>query len=293
VHHLELGYVVVETQHRGATEVVLRDVVGLMAGEHCDGVSRWRNDERACRVVIVDGPANDVAAVGLTAVDNATSSALAERLGGLGHEITEATRSECELRLVTSLWRVASPTGIPFEVAVGQIDASTPLDSTLVPSGFVTGSMGFGHVVCFTPDLAADERFLVDGLGLGRSDSLHVDIAPEVSVDGGFYHSNGRHHSIALIQPPGMPPGRLHHIMVEVNDRDDVGRAFDRAFAAGVPLPNGLGRHPNDQMFSFYLRTPAGFEVEVGYGGVVVDEHWSNDRVYNAISAWGHQPVSR
>ena len=40
------------------------------------------------------------------------------------------------------------------------------------------------------------------------------------------------------------------------NDRDDVGAAFDRAWAAGLPIPNGLGRHDNDGMFSFYVASP-------------------------------------
>ena len=60
--------------------------------------------------------------------------------------------------------------------------------------------------------------------------------------------------------------------MFEVNDRDDVGAAFDRAWAAGLPIPNGLGRHDNDGMFSFYVASPAGFQVEVGHGARVVTD---------------------
>ena len=44
--------------------------------------------------------------------------------------------------------------------------------------------------------------------------------------------------------------------MFETNDRDDVGAAFDRAWATDLPIPNGLGRHDNDGMFSFYVQTP-------------------------------------
>ena len=79
--------------------------------------------------------------------------------------------------------------------------------------------------------------------------------------------------------------------MFETRDRDDVGRAYDRAFAAGLPLPNGLGRHDNDQMFSFYVTSPAGFQVEVGHGARQISEPWTGDRRYDQISAWGHQPV--
>ena len=80
--------------------------------------------------------------------------------------------------------------------------------------------------------------------------------------------------------------------MFETNDRDDVGRAFDRAFAAGLPLPNGLRRQDNDQMFSFYVASPAGFQVEVGHGACQIGEPWTDARSYDKISAWGHQPVA-
>ena len=81
--------------------------------------------------------------------------------------------------------------------------------------------------------------------------------------------------------------------MFEANSRDDVGAAFDRAWDAELPIPNGLGRHDNDGMFSFYLQTPAGFQIEVGHGARVVGDGWDDDRLYRRISAWGHQPVPR
>ena len=33
-----------------------------------------------------------------------------------------------------------------------------------------------------------------------------------------------------------------------------------------------LGRHMNDQMLSFYMRTPGGFDVEFGCEGLEVDD---------------------
>jgi 3-methylcatechol 2,3-dioxygenase len=44
-------------------------------------------------------------------------------------------------------------------------------------------------------------------------------------------------------------------------------------------------------MFSFYLQTPAGFQIEIGHGARVVDDSWDDDRRYDRISAWGHQPL--
>ena len=81
--------------------------------------------------------------------------------------------------------------------------------------------------------------------------------------------------------------------MFETNDRDDVGAAFDRLWASDLAIPNGLGRHDNDGMFSFYLQTPAGFQIEVGHGARVITDDWDDNRAYDAISAWGHQPLRR
>jgi hypothetical protein len=106
-----------------------------------------------------------------------------------------------------------------------------------------------------------------------------------------FFHCNARHHTLALARAPFELPQALHHVMFETQDRDDVGHAFDRAFAAGLPLPNGLGRHDNDHMFSFYVGSPAGFQVEVGHGARQIAEPWTDDRQYDRISSWGHQPV--
>ena len=52
-----------------------------------------------------------------------------------------------------------------------------------------------------------------------------------------------------------------------------------------------LGRHPNDQMTSFYARTPSGFEIEFGAGGrrIDMDSEWPVGH-YDAMSIWGHKP---
>ena len=44
-------------------------------------------------------------------------------------------------------------------------------------------------------------------------------------------------------------------------------------------------------MFSFYVVTPAGFQLEFGYGARTIDEPWTDNRRYDRISEWGHQPL--
>jgi hypothetical protein len=70
---------------------------------------------------------------------------------------------------------------------------------------------------------------------------------------------------------------------------DDVGRALDRVVAAGLPISSSLGKHTNDRMTSFYVRTPSGFDVEYGWGGVEIDDATWQVTSYDATSIWGHR----
>lgn len=55
-----------------------------------------------------------------------------------------------------------------------------------------------------------------------------------------------------------------------------------------VPIMMHLGRHTNDHMVSFYLRTPSGFAVEYGWGAREVDDRTWQVQVHTSASIWGH-----
>jgi hypothetical protein len=51
-----------------------------------------------------------------------------------------------------------------------------------------------------------------------------------------------------------------------------------------------LGRHPNDLMLSYYMRTPGDILVECGWGGREVDDAtWQPEEMTSVSSMWGHQ----
>jgi 3,4-dihydroxy-9,10-secoandrosta-1,3,5(10)-triene-9,17-dione 4,5-dioxygenase len=77
-------------------------------------------------------------------------------------------------------------------------------------------------------------------------------------------------------------------VLFELPEIDDVGRAHDRAVAAGLPITTSLGRHRNDGMFSFYVKSPVGFDIEVGCHGLLVDENWTPNRFVEG-DVWGPQ----
>jgi 2,3-dihydroxybiphenyl 1,2-dioxygenase len=289
---IELAYLGIEVPDPASLTPFFGDVVGLVPGDPtADGAVPWRNDDKAQRVIVERGAANDASYVGFEAVDATAFDATVTRLATAGCTVDEGTDADTHRRRVERLVRTNAPWGVTVEVVLGLADASTPFASPLVPGGFLTAGVGFGHVVFATTAFDASHAFLVDGLGLVQSDWLETELAPGIALEVHFYHCNARHHTVALAKAPFELPQRLHHVMFETNRRDDVGLAFDRAWATELAIPNGLGRHDNDGMFSFYVASPAGFLVEVGHGARVVGDDWDDDRRYDRISAWGHQPL--
>ena len=100
-------------------------------------------------------------------------------------------------------------------------------------------------------------------------------------------HCNARHHSLGLFEV-AHPAGCIH-CMVEVDNIDEVGRCEDRRIHSGVKLTATLGRHANDQMVSFYMQTPSGFDMEYGAEGMQVED-WSRYTSFESTvpSYWGH-----
>ena len=155
-----------------------------------------------------------------------------------------------------------------------------------VRAGFVADQRGLGHCVVTANSQLESQRFYCDLLGLRLSDHIRCDVYG-YHVDIAFLHANRRHHSIAV---GNRQKKRIHHFMLEAAAMDEVGLAFDRALAAGVRIVQTLGRHPNDRMFSFYGKTPSGFQFEFGSGGREIDDSVWQPTTYDRISEWGHHP---
>ena len=285
---LQLAYLGVEVPDVSALDGFLTEVVGLVPG---DRQSTWRNDDKAQRIIASEGPSGDAKFIGFEVSGEDSWVTTLARLEAAGYPVTHCTAIEAEERSVDQLAYVDAPWNVRVEIAQGLARATRPFSSPLVKSGFVTADKGFGHVVFATTVFDEAHRFVTEGLGLRQTDWLETELAPGLDLEIRFYHCNPRHHTLALARAPFDLPHQLHHFMVEVADRDDVGYAFDRAWNSGCTIASGLGHHDNDQMFSFYVVSPAGIQVEIGYGGRLVTEDWDENRLYDRISTWGHQPI--
>lgn len=285
----QLGYMAFGVRDLAAWEAFMTRMLGLAVAQRLpDGALTFRMDGHAQRFLVVPGE-DDLAFVGWQCRDEAAARALAKRVSDAGIEVSEGTKEGAALRKVAGYLSFLDPAGNPIELAWGPVLAAESFKSDFVGSGFKADELGLGHFVIRSKNREEGERFYCDVMGFKLSDYITCDLGG-FKVDIAFLHINGRHHSLAI---GGQLPHRLHHFMVEVNSLDDVGLAYDRANDQGVYIEQSLGRHPNDRMFSFYARTPSGFQFEFGWGGRVVDDEKWQPTTYYAISEWGHRRVPR
>ena len=166
-----------------------------------------------------------------------------------------------------------------------------PASHFVSPRGvsFVTGEQGMGHVLVFANESAKSLDFYSRVLGFQVREAKSADDGTLRAV---FLSPNQREHCLALLG--SADTSRLGHVLIEVSEIDAVGRAMDRCLDGLAPMTVSLGRHWNDQMISFYCRTPSGFDIEYGFGGRrVAPERWSRGEQGGTglMSSWGHRRV--
>ena len=289
-HVKELGYIGIEASDLGAWEKFAVGVLGLHLESRDDARLLFHMDDKAYRIVVEQGPADDLVRQGYDCFDDANLDELVAALVAAGHAVEEGGPENAAARSVDRIAVTHDPMGNRVELYVGLATAASPFASAGSPSGFQTADGGAGHAVLAAPDRQAALDFY-GILGFTVSDYITQELAPGFVLDAVFTHCNGRHHTLAFADIPG--PKRIQHFMVEVNDPQDVGVAWDRVIRQRLaPVTLTLGVHPNDEMFSFYLRNPSGFEWEYGSGGLIItDEASWQVKQWDAVSTWGHVPA--
>jgi 3,4-dihydroxy-9,10-secoandrosta-1,3,5(10)-triene-9,17-dione 4,5-dioxygenase len=256
-------------------------------------------DDFPARLVIVPGTRDRLLATGWEVADAAALAAVRLALAEAGVAVRAGTQEELAARRVGELLRFDDPAGNAVEVFCGAALEHRPAVSQY-GSRFVTGDMGMGHVVLpvgSAADGVADAAlaFYTDVLGFRLRDSMRMPAeffggkAGDPPAWFRFLGCCPRHHSLALAPMPA--EAGIVHLMIETAALDDVGRALDRCTRRGAPVSASLGRHANDLMVSFYVRTPGGFDIEYGTDGRTVDDATWVSRETTAVSLWGHSFV--
>ncbi|MEV0250262.1 iron-dependent extradiol dioxygenase HsaC [Nocardia sp. NPDC050712] len=288
-----LGYMRIEATDMAAWREYGLKVLGMMEGTGPDPNALYlRMDDFPARLVIVPGERDRLLVSGWEVTNSGGLQQLRERLSEAGVAFKEATKEELADRRVEGMIRFDDPSGNVLEAFYG---AQYLARRFVSPYGhkFVTAEQGLGHVVLTCTDDGAAQEFYQGVLGFRLRDSMRLP--PQMvgrPADGDpawlrFYGCNPRHHSLAFLPLPN--PTGIVHLMVEVESSDDVGLALDRALRKKVKMSATLGRHINDKMLSFYMKTPGGFDIEFGTEGLEVEDDLSwIARESTAVSLWGH-----
>jgi 2,3-dihydroxybiphenyl 1,2-dioxygenase len=293
--HVHLGYVVVESERHADWRRFGRDAIGMHLDDALPDVLRFRLDDRQCRLLVQRGTAEDVTAIGWQLDDHATFDEILARISGHGVPLVEGTPEEAALRGVDRLVRFPGPNGLTQEVFTA---ARTSGDALVTANrgGFVTGDYGMGHVALTTKKPASTRDYYAAVFDARLTDYIDETISG-VKFRIRFLRVNERHHSVAIAAANALPLNpirtRVQHVNIQVADLDDMTSSYQRVTELGFDMALGVGQHTNDRELSYYAVTPSGFEWEVGWNPIVIDENTWEPSTHQGISIWGHTPMGQ
>jgi 2,3-dihydroxybiphenyl 1,2-dioxygenase len=275
-----LGYVGVRTKDLEEWAAYATRFLGMQLVDKSRGALALRMDDRKQRVIVSADGGEGLGFYGWEVADAAALDALAAHLEKYGVKVARGSRALADERRVRDLIVFGDPVGNRLEAFHGAEIAAEPFKPGRSISGFRTGPLGMGHAVLTTERLDEVVPFYTDVLGFRLSDYI---LRPFKAY---FFHINPRHHSLAFIDTG---TNGVHHLMVELCYLDDVGQAYDLALRKPETIGTTLGRHTNDEMTSFYSRSPSKFLVEYGWGGRSIDsDSWTPQERVDGPSLWGH-----
>lgn len=289
---VHLGYMVIETEKFNDWRRFGRDAIGMHLDDTLPDVMRFRLDDNECRFLLQRGPAEDTTALGWELDDHATFETIEARIAAHGVPLTQGSAEEAALRGVERFVRFPGPNGLNQEMYVSASRPTQPLQLA-ASGGFVTGLDGMGHVA-----IASKKPQQMRGYYNTVFDARLSDYIDE-TINGlkfkiRFLRVNERHHTIAIASANSFPLNpirtRIQHCNVQVAEVNDMTLAYQRVKQLGFDMTLSVGQHTNDKELSFYAMTPSGFEFELGWNPIVVDESTWEPTTHQGISIWGHTP---
>ncbi|MGY2089134.1 MULTISPECIES: VOC family protein [Nocardia] len=291
---VRLGYLVVETRRFGDWRRFGVDAVGLHVDSLGPDALRFRIDEHACRFLIQRGPAEDVQAIGWQVDNHESFEQVLGRVTAAGVPVAEGAPEEAALRGVERLWRFPGPKGLVQEIFTRPVTPDSPLE--MVTSGFVTGGGGMGHVA-FTSKKPHQVRGYYNRVFDARLSDYIDETISGVKLKIRFLRVNERHHSVAVVSAQNVPGDpirtKVQHVNIQAATLDDMVQSYQRMKQTGFALSLGVGQHTNDLELSYYVETPSGFDLEIGWNPILVDENTWEPTTHQGTSIWGHQPVGQ
>jgi 2,3-dihydroxyethylbenzene 1,2-dioxygenase len=226
---------------------------------------------------------DDLAYLGFRVAGGEEFSQMQRQLAEAGIKFRLGSEAEASERRVLEILKLADPDGNPIEIFHGpEVEFRKPFHPGRAMHGrFKTGAGGLGHCIIREKDVDAAYRFYTH---LGMRGGVEYKLrAGDRTLTPIFMHCNERDHSVAFgLAAPGR---RINHLMIEVDNLDDVGLTYDLVRKNKIPVTIHPGKHSNDHMYSFYFRNPSGWMWEYGWGARPA----THQSEYYSQDVYGHE----
>jgi len=124
------------------------------------------------------------------------------------------------------------------------------------------------HLALLCRDVAANRRFVEELMGFQLRETIRYENG--TFELGSWLSPTNVHHQLAYVVDVKGASGRLHHISMWVDQREDVLRAADILTENGIFIEAGPSKHNNSQAFYLYSYEPGGNRVEIYSGSYLV-----------------------
>jgi len=281
----ELGYMGLGVKDLDAWREFVSKTVGLEINEDSErDRCLLRLDYWHHRIALHQDPSDDLLYLGMRVAGPEEFVQMQKQLTDAGIKFRVGSNEEAEERHVLEILKLNDPDGTPFEIFHGpEVQFDRPFHPGRAMHGrFKTGAGGMGHCMIRERDTDAATKFF-RALGMRGGVEYKVRMGTRV-VPIMFMHCNERQHTFAY--GLGVPHRRINHLMLEVDNLDDVGLTHDIVRRNKIPVTITPGKHSNDHMLSFYFRNPSGWMWEYGWAGRSSFEQSE----YYAGDIYGHGP---
>jgi 2,3-dihydroxybiphenyl 1,2-dioxygenase len=285
----EMGYMGIGAKNLDEWKNFAANMVGMeVAGDGERDRCYLRMDYWHHRLIVHEDTSDDLLYLGLRVAGGEEFAEMQNQLSAAGIKFRVGSNEEAAERHVLEVLKLADPDGTPIEIFHGpHVEFSKPFHPGRRMHGrFKTGTGGMGHCILRQKDPNAAYRFYTQ-LGMRGGIEYKVQMGKRIG-EIMFMHCNDRDHTVAF--GIGGFDRRINHLMIEVDNLDDVGMTHDLIRKNKIPVTIALGKHSNDHMYSFYFRNPSGWIWEYGFGARAAtyqSEYYSEDFYGHQMEAGG------
>lgn len=255
------------------------------------------NDWDHHTLTLVHGPTSGLAHCGWRVESEADLASFATRLGELGIPCRslDAGAEPGQGRAL----RFATPSGLPLELYAGMAPYEappalrSPFPSHPQKRPLQASPRRFDHINFFVDDVAAEQQWLTDHLGIHHRYYMEGRDGTRV---GSWLSRTNLTHEIALSRNGNQSGALLNHVAYYVDTPQELINAADVLGEHDANIEWGPGRHATSGAMFLYVFEPSGNRIELWTGGFLIfDPDWS-PRKWDAATAsrglelWGSKP---